>query len=74
MEGVDTAQMIRDAIAWDGRLNEANLVARFSNGVATLSGVVTSEDERCEAEDVVAHVPGVKQVVNEILVVLEARR
>jgi osmotically-inducible protein OsmY len=73
MEGVDTAQMIRDAIAWDGRLNEANLVVRYANGVATLSGVVTSDEERREAEDVVAHVPGVKRVVNEILVALEVR-
>jgi osmotically-inducible protein OsmY len=74
MEGVDTAQMVRDAIAWDGRLNEANLTVRFGNGVVTLSGVVTSDSQRAEAEDVARHIPGVTRVVNEILVVSVAGR
>jgi osmotically-inducible protein OsmY len=74
MEGVDTAQMVRDALAWDGRLNEANLTVRFGNGVVTLSGVVTSDAQRAEAEDIAQHMPGVNRVVNEILVVRVAGR
>jgi osmotically-inducible protein OsmY len=69
MEGVDTAEMVRDALAWDGRLNEANLIVHYGKGVVTLGGVVTSQDQRWEAEDVAGHVPGVTRVVNEILVV-----
>jgi osmotically-inducible protein OsmY len=69
MEGVDTVQMVHDALAWDGRLNEANLVVHYGRGVVTLGGVVTSQDQRLEAEDVVSHIPGVTDVVNEILVV-----
>jgi osmotically-inducible protein OsmY len=61
--------MVEDALAWDGRLNEANLIVRFGNGVVTLGGVVTSGAQRAEAEDVAAHVPGVQRVVNEIVVV-----
>jgi osmotically-inducible protein OsmY len=74
MEGVDTAQMVRDALAWDGRVNEANLVVHFGNGVVTLNGVVTSESQRWEAEDIAGHIPGVTRVVNEILVVQVAGR
>lgn len=73
MEGVDTAQMVRDALAWDGRLNEANLVVRFSAGVVTLNGVMQSAAQRREAEDIARHIPGVHRVVNEILVVAEIR-
>ncbi len=72
MEGVDTAQIVRDALAWDGRVNEANLKVHVGDGVVTLGGVVVSEDQRQEAIDVAEHVPGVYRVVNEILVV-EAR-
>lgn len=72
MEGVDTAQMVRDALALDGRINEANLTAQVGEGVVTLSGIAFSEDQRQQAEDVAAHVPGVRRVVNEILVVKTA--
>jgi osmotically-inducible protein OsmY len=68
MEGIDTAQMVRDALAWDGRVNEANLIVRFSAGAVTLSGVVQTEAQRLEAEDVARHIPGVQRVVNELLV------
>ncbi|HLG50219.1 MAG TPA: BON domain-containing protein [Chloroflexota bacterium] len=65
----DTAQMVRDALAYDERLNAANLVVRVADGIVTLSGVVFSEAERQEAEEVARQVPGVARVVNEILVV-----
>lgn len=64
----DTAQMVRDALAYDGRINEANLTVDVANGVVTLSGVVFSPQQRREAEDVASHVEGVRRVVNEILV------
>lgn len=64
----DTAQMVRDALAWDGRINEANLTVDYGEGVVTLSGVVFRPEQRQEAEDVARNVPGVKRVVNEILV------
>jgi osmotically-inducible protein OsmY len=69
VEGVDTAQMVRDALAYTGGLNEANLEVRFSDGVVTLSGIAFSDDQRRLAEDVASHVPGVTRVVNEIMVV-----
>ncbi len=72
VEGVDTAQLVRDALAWDGRVNEANLVVRFGDGVVTLGGVVVDEAQRREAEEIVRHIPGVRRVVNEILVVSHA--
>lgn len=67
--GVDTAQMVRDALAFDGQINEANLVVLCSDGVVTLSGVLMSERQKEAAEDIARHVPGVERVVNEILVV-----
>lgn len=66
--GVDTAQMVRDALAFDGRINEANLVVLFGEGVVTLSGVLFSERQKEAAEDIARHMPGVERVVNEILV------
>src|SRR5579883_2335563 len=66
--GVDTAQMVRDALAFDGRINEANLLVRYGEGVVTLSGVLFSEQEKEAAEDIARHIPGVERVVNEILV------
>ncbi|HVB97361.1 MAG TPA: BON domain-containing protein [Chloroflexota bacterium] len=66
--GVDTAQMIRDALAFDGRINEADLVVLFGDGVVTLRGVLFSERQKEATEDIVRHVPGVERVVNEILV------
>lgn len=69
MEGVDTAQMVRDALAYTGGINEANLEVLFGDGVVTLAGIAFSEEQRCLAEDVAAHVPGVRRVVNEIMVV-----
>ncbi len=69
MEGVDTIQIVRDALAWDGRINEANLSVHVGQGVVTLGGVVASERERQEAADVAQHVTGVTVVLNEIIVV-----
>ncbi len=74
MEGVDTSQLVRDALAWDGRLNEANLVVRCGEGVVTLEGVLMTEQQRNEAEDIARHVPGVQRVVNQIMVVSQVRR
>jgi len=66
--GVDTAQMLRDALAFDGQIDEANLVVHFGEGVVTLSGILFSERQKQAAEDIARHIPGVERVVNEILV------
>lgn len=64
----DIAQMVRDALAYDGRVNEANLTVDVANGTVTLGGVVFRASQRQEAEDIASHVEGVKRVVNKILV------
>lgn|GEM_PF-4239057 len=73
-EGVDTAQMVRDALAFAGGLNEANLTVTYGDGTVTLHGVVLSERQRQEAADIAQHIPGVEQVVNQILVINQAGR
>jgi osmotically-inducible protein OsmY len=69
VEGYDTAQMVRDALAYTGGINEANIEVHYGDGVVTLSGIAFSDAERRLAEDVASHVPGVRRVVNEIMVV-----
>src|SRR5690348_5912800 len=61
--GVDTAQMVRDALAFAGGINEADLTVTYGNGTVTLQGVVTSPRQRQEAEDIARNVPGVERVV-----------
>lgn len=68
-QGHDTAQMVRDALAMAGGLNEANLTVTYGNGTITLQGIVLSSKQRLAAEDIARHIPGVERVVNEILVV-----
>jgi osmotically-inducible protein OsmY len=72
--GVDTAQMVRDALAFAGGLNEANLTVTYGDGTVTLGGVVMSPRQREEAEEIARHIPGVERVVNEILIVGHAGR
>ena len=72
--GVDTAQMVRDALAYAGGLNEANLTVTVGGGTVTLQGVVESPRQRQLAEDIARNVPGVQQVVNEILIIGQAGR
>jgi osmotically-inducible protein OsmY len=67
MKGIDTAQTVRDALAFDGRLNEANLIVRVGDGVVILEGVVLEERQRAEAEDVARAIPGVTNVINLIV-------
>lgn len=69
MEGHDTAQMVRDALAYTGGINEANIEVHYGDGVVTLSGIAFSDAQRQLAEDVAGHIPGVRRVVNEIMVV-----
>ncbi len=69
MDGYDTAQMVRDALAYTGGINEANVEVHYGDGVVTLSGIAFSDAQRQLVEDVASHIPGVRRVVNEILVV-----
>ena len=73
MKGIDTAQTVRDALAFDGRLNEANLIVRVGDGVVTLEGVVLDERQRAEAEDVARAISGVTDVVNEIVCITQIK-
>lgn len=72
MEEPDTAQLVRDALAYVGGVNEDYLQVRCADGVVTLSGVAFADEQRREAENVASKVPGVKRVVNEIMVVKTA--
>ncbi|HEX5417472.1 MAG TPA: BON domain-containing protein [Chloroflexota bacterium] len=71
--GTDTAQMVRDALAFAGGLNEADLTVTYGEGTVTLQGVVTAPNQRQEAEDIARHIPGVHRVVNEILIIGQKR-
>lgn len=66
--------MVRDALAYAGGLNEANLAVTFGGGTVTLQGVVASSRQRELAEDIARNIPGVQQVVNEILIIGQAGR
>ena len=72
--GVDTAQMVRDALAFAGGLNVANLTVTYDDGTVILQGVLSSPRQRQEAEDIARNVPGVTRVVNEILILGQAGR
>lgn len=69
MEGPDLAQMVRDALAYAGGIEEAYLEVGNANGVIRLSGIAFCDAQRREAEEIAAKVPGVRRVVNEILLV-----
>jgi osmotically-inducible protein OsmY len=47
-------------------LTVSNLSSIVRHGVATLAGVVNSEEERQRAEQIARSVPGIKDVVNEL--------
>lgn len=47
-------------------LNVSNLSSIVRYGVATLAGVVNSEEERQRAEQIARSVPGIKDVINEL--------
>lgn len=69
MVGPDPAQLVRDALAFEGVLAAGDLEVRFADGVVILSGIAFSEDTRRRAEHVAYQVAGVKRVVNQVLVV-----
>lgn len=70
----DIGQNIHDLFALDRRLNPANIRLHVANGKVFLSGVVTSHDERRLAGDLARCVPGVAEVVNEIVAVPTTER
>jgi hyperosmotically inducible protein len=58
--------MIDSKLSADPEVKSRDIDVDVRSGVATLSGVVDSEDARAEAEDLARSVDGVTQVVNQI--------
>ena len=69
MDREDLAHLVRDALVYAGGVDEKYLEVRVGNDVVTLGGIAFSDAQRQEAEDVARRLPGVRRVVNEILVV-----
>jgi len=64
----DVAARVRTALAASGLPDAANIVVATFNGEAELSGTVRSDHARAEAARVVAGVPGVTAVRNDLAV------
>ncbi len=60
---------VRAELAWDTRLEFEQVMADVSNGVVTLTGTVGSWTARLAAQEAVQRVPGVLDVVMDIVVV-----
>lgn len=63
-------QQVIDELNWDLALKADQILVQVSDGIVTLSGNVTSHAERWHAEQAVAHVAGVVDLINRIDVVL----
>lgn len=63
---------ICDCMTDDPTLDASEITVQVSEGVVTLSGSVTSRDQKRRAEDVAEHVSGVKDVTNQLRVSREA--
>lgn len=68
---MDLAQLVRDALALVGGIDQSYLWVQATNGVVTLGGIAFSDEERRRAADVARQIPGVMRVVNEIVVVTQ---
>jgi osmotically-inducible protein OsmY len=65
----EIAQAVRRALEWDTRVPDAQLESTISEGVVTLEGTVPLWSQRVDAEAAVAHLFGVRHVLNHIVVV-----
>jgi hypothetical protein len=65
----DIASRVEGVLAQDGRIRMTNVVVTVERGVVDLSGSVSTERERKDAEEVSARVPGVRSVQNRLTVV-----
>ena len=70
----DLTQNVRDLLAFSQEVNVANVEVHTNYGVVTLRGAVASADEREAAERIARSVPGVVDVVNQIVAVPSPRR
>ena len=61
-----------DSMTDDPVLDASEIVVAVANGEVTLSGSVTSRDQKRRAEDVAERISGVKDVTNQLRVVREA--
>lgn len=62
------AAAVANALWWDIRVPHVKLTERVVNGRVTLAGSVTRHCERSAAEDVVAHLTGVRGITNLITI------
>lgn len=62
------AAAVANALWWDIRVPHVKLTEQVVNGWVTLAGSVTRHYERCAAEDVVAHLTGVRGITNLITI------
>jgi len=63
-------QQVIEELNWDLALKADQILVQVSDGIVTLSGNVASHAERWHAEQAVAHVAGVVDLLNQIDVVL----
>ncbi|WP_191485762.1 BON domain-containing protein [Pseudomonas sp. FEN] len=63
-------QQVLDELKWDLALKAEQILVQVSDGIVTISGNVASHAERWHAEQAVAHVPGVVDLINNVDVVL----
>lgn len=65
---VDIAAAVRNALDWDVFIPDTRIQATVNDGQVTLQGEVDHYSQRHDAEETVAHIGGVRRVVNEIVV------
>lgn len=59
---------IRDALAWDRRLDASTIRVGVCNGVATLWGYVHTNQEKALAQQIASETRGVTDVANDLQV------
>jgi cytidylate kinase len=73
LQGLALAAHVRAALRADERTREVNIGIDCAAGVARLTGIVVSDDERTLVGDVSAAVPGVASVDNQLAVMRTSR-
>ena len=62
-----TAHNVKSALSHDPMYKFEDVDVKVYNGNAELTGFVNSDQQRTRAAEVAAHVPGISQVINEIM-------
>lgn len=57
---------IRELLSWHGQLNAAGIQVEVNDGIVTLSGTVSSPDEKRMAEKIIENVLAVQAVKNDL--------